>query len=205
MNILPAKFLSYRECTVESIDITHQRESKAYTRVSSPKPFGQLFDLELTTISLSMSDAMELTAWLIENARGTHGIFGVKNPFNALFIPYERNTVFASDYTPQNAVSVRASNFTPYLQVPLRVGSFFCFANHPKVYMLTGITPASPAGDSTLTFTPPLYSAVPANTLINYGNKCVFTVSAKSNVQSLTASVASGMNTSIVLSVRERG
>jgi len=205
MAILPSKFLSLRECSFDSIDETYINNDKSYTRVTAKKVFAQVFDLDLVTTRFDMPLAFELLSWLIDNASGTHGTFQVANPFNSLLLPYETNAISTRSAISQHAKSVPADGFTPMLGSALRPGSFFNFGDHPKVYMVTNAPNANALGQSTINFTPGVYQDVPADTPINYGANCLFQVSSKADVQSLTASVSSNLRTSITIPVRERG
>ncbi|MCH2057879.1 MAG: hypothetical protein MK214_14960 [Thalassotalea sp.] len=205
MAILPNKFLSLRECSFDSMDETYLPNAKSYNRATAKKVFAQLFDLDLVTVRFDMATAFELVSWLIDNAAGTHGTFQVQNPFNSVLPPLETNAINTRTSISQHAKSVPAENFTSMITGALKPGTFFNFGNHPKVYMVTNSPNANASGQSTINFTPGVYQDVPAGTPINFGANCLFQVSSKADVQSLTASVSSGRRTPITIPVRERG
>ncbi|GGA80812.1 hypothetical protein GCM10011369_23470 [Neiella marina] len=205
MAILPSKFLALSECSFDSTDETYQPNGTGYNRATSKKAFSQVFDLELVTKKLTMETAFELVAWLIDNTAGTHGIFQIENPFNVLLPPLETNALVTREAISESAKAAPAQNFTGLIVGALKPGTFFNFGNHPKVYMVTNSPNANAAGQGTITFTPACYEDVPAGTAINYGANCLFQGSSKADVQSLTASVASGRRTPIVIPFKERG
>ena len=205
MAILPSKFLSLRECSFDSLDETYLNNPKSYNRASAKKVFSQLFDLDLVTTRFDMATAFELVSWLIDNASGTHGTFHVENPFHSLLLPYETNAISTRSAISQHAKSVPVDGLSPMLLGALKPGSFFNFGDHPKAYMVTNSPNANALGQSTISFTPGVYQDVPADTPINYGANCLFQVSSKADVQSLTASVSSNLRASITIPVRERG
>lgn len=204
MNTLPEKFLKYSECTFDSIDETLSQNATKYSRTTAKNAFSQLFDLDLVTVRLSMPEAFELVAWLIDNTLGTDGIFLVKNPFSKLVPSKEVNTLYARESVPQFSKSVPTKGLSPNITAALLPGTFFNFKNHGKVYMVTNAPNASGTGLGTITFTPGVYEDIPADTEIQYGANCHFQVSCKADVQSLTASVSNGRRTPVTIPVRER-
>lgn len=204
MATLPSKFLSFRECSFDSIDQSHLRDGDSYHRSSTQKAFSQYFDIDLVTPPLDMVTAFELTAWLIDNTSGQHGVFQVANPFNVILPPNEINSVTSRSAVAEFAKSVPVQGLTPLITNAWKPGTFFNFDNHPKVYMITNSPNANGTGQATITFTPGLFVDVPSGTEIKYGANCLFNVSSKTDVNSLTASVSSYLRTPITIPARER-
>lgn len=204
MSTLPEKFLALRETGLDFIGETFLSDPKSYFRSSSKKAFSRMVKFDLVTKRLDIKTAFELVTWLEDNCEGTHGIFKVNNPFNALLPTKETANIITQSTANQFAKSVNCQGFTPNIVDAMEVGTFFNFGNHPKAYQVTNLPSADGSGSGVITFTPGLFADVPAGTSINYGADAVFTGSSTADVSSLDISVKAAKRASIVIPFQER-
>ncbi|GBL02928.1 hypothetical protein [Glaciecola sp. KUL10] len=144
---------------IEITQVNDTRISKArYYRNRARGNRASYYMISITSPSLPYDQYMELCA-LYESLEDGLEIFKLPNPLRPL--------AAFSGHTVESATQAGLKQINIDTNEPYKVGDFIQFDNHVKVYRIAGVL--VDGAILTITLACPLYTSVPANTLVKYG------------------------------------